>query len=151
MSVYQIVKNGDEVLREKALQVREITPNILKLLNNMRDTMYASNGVGLAAPQIGISKRVIIVDTGDDYLELINPEIIMSEGIQSDQEGCLSVPGYFGDVSRAHRVRIRALNREGEMIEIEREELAARAIQHEIDHLNGILFIDKATNLKADE
>ena len=113
--------------------------------------MYASNGVGLAAPQIGISKRVIIVDAGDDYLELINPEIIMSEGIQSDQEGCLSVPGYFGDVSRAHRVRIRALNREGEMIEIEREELAARAIQHEIDHLNGILFIDKATNLKADE
>lgn len=148
MSVYQIVKKGDNILREKAKRVNEITPNIIKLLDNLRDTMYAANGVGLAAPQIGISKRVIVVDTGEELIELINPEIIMSEGEQTDSEGCLSVPGTVGDVSRAYRVKVKGLNRTGKEIEITREEMTARALQHEIDHLDGILFIDKAVSIK---
>jgi peptide deformylase len=151
MAIYQIVKEGDSILRENARVVKEITPNIIKLLDNMQDTMYAASGVGLAAPQIGISKRVIIVDTGDDLLELINPEILMSEGTQTDSEGCLSVPGMVGNVTRAYKVKIRALNREGKEIEITREEIAARALQHEIDHLDGILFVDKAENIKSVE
>lgn len=148
MAVYQIVKKGDNILREKAKRVNEITPNIIKLLDNLRDTMYAANGVGLAAPQIGISKRVIVVDTGEELIEFINPEIIMREGEKTDSEGCLSVPGVIGDVSRAYRVKVKGLNREGKEIEITREEMTARALQHEIDHLNGILFIDKAVSIK---
>lgn len=148
MAVYQIVKKGDNILREEAKRVNEITPNIIKLLDNLRDTMYAANGVGLAAPQIGISKRVIVVDTGEELIELINPEIIMREGEKTDSEGCLSVPGMIGDVSRAYRVKVKGLNREGKEIEITREEMTARALQHEIDHLNGILFIDKAVSIK---
>lgn len=144
MAVYQIVKKGDEVLRQKSKSVPEITPNIIKLLENMRDTMYEANGVGLAAPQIGISKRVIVVDAEDDLLELINPEIIDSEGSETDSEGCLSVPGYVGEVKRAYRVKVKAMNREGKNVEITREGLPARVLQHEIDHLDGILFIDKA-------
>lgn len=151
MAVYQVVKKGDNILRENAKVVKEITPNISKLLDNMRDTMYAANGVGLAAPQIGISKRVIVVDTGDELIELINPEILMSEGEQTDSEGCLSVPGVVGDVTRAYKVKVKGLNREGNEIEITREEITARALQHEIDHLDGILFIDKAENIKTVE
>ncbi|MDX9872192.1 MAG: peptide deformylase [Clostridia bacterium] len=151
MAVYQIVKKGDEILREKARTIKEITPNVLKLLDNMRDTMYAAKGVGLAAPQIGVSKRAIVVDTGEDLLELINPEITESAGEQTDSEGCLSIPGFVGEVTRAFRVKVRALNREGREIELEREEIAARALQHEIDHLNGILFTDKAENIKPVE
>ncbi|PKM90945.1 MAG: peptide deformylase [Firmicutes bacterium HGW-Firmicutes-12] len=151
MAIYQIVKKGDSILRENARVVKEITPNIIKLLDNMQDTMYAANGVGLAAPQIGISKRVIIVDTGDELLELINPEVLMSEGEQTDTEGCLSVPGLVGDVTRAYKVKVRALNRAGNEIEITGEEITARALQHEIDHLDGVLFIDKAENIKTVE
>lgn len=151
MAVYQIVKNGDNILREKARKVTEITPNIIKLLDNMRDTMYAANGVGLAAPQIGISKRVIVVDTGDELLEIINPEIILKEGEQTDSEGCLSVPGMLGDVTRAYRVKVKGLDRQGQELEITRDEMTARALQHEIDHLDGILFIDRAVNLKPVE
>lgn len=151
MAVYQIVKKGDEILREEAKTIREITPNILKLLDNMRDTMYAAKGVGLAAPQIGVSKRAIVVDVGDDLLELVNPAIVISEGEQTDTEGCLSIPGLVGEVTRAYKVKVRALNREGQEIELEREEMAARALQHEIDHLNGVLFTDKAQNIKPVE
>lgn len=151
MAVYQIVKKGDNILRENARIVTEITPNIIKLLDNMRDTMYAANGVGLAAPQIGISKRVIVVDTGDELLEIINPEIIMKEGEQTDSEGCLSVPGMLGEVTRAYRVKVKGLDRQGQELEITREEMTARALQHEIDHLDGILFIDRAINLKPVE
>lgn len=147
MAVYQIVKKGDEVLRQKAKPVPEITPNILKLLDNMKDTMYEANGVGLAAPQIGIAKRVIVVDAEEDLLELINPEILDSEGSETDTEGCLSVPGYVGEVVRAYRVNVKAMNREGKYVEIIREGLPARVLQHEIDHLDGILFIDKAVKV----
>lgn len=151
MAVYQIVKKDDSILREKAKPVREVNANILKLLDNMKDTMYAANGVGLAAPQIGISKRVIVVDAEDDLLELINPEIIFAEGEQEDTEGCLSVPGFVGEVIRAYKVKVKAQDRSGKEIVLTREALTARALQHEIDHLNGILFIDRAKNIKSIE
>lgn len=144
MAVYQIVEIGDPVLREKAKQVPEITPNIIKLLNNMADTLYDANGVGLAAPQIGISKRVVVIDVGDGLLELINPEILSSEGKETDAEGCLSIPEVYGEVTRAAKVTVKCLNREGKEITINGTGLLARALQHEIDHLEGILFVDKA-------
>ena len=148
MAVYRIIENGDEVLREKAIEVKSVTPNIIKLLNNMRDTMYANKGVGLAAPQIGVSKRVIVVDVGEGLIELINPSIIEASGQLTDTEGCLSLPDVVGDVKRAAKVRVKGLNRNGAEIEIRAEGYAARAFQHEIDHLEGILFIDKAENIR---
>lgn len=148
MAVYQIVKKGDSVLREKAKSVGRITPNILKLLDNLRDTMYAANGAGLAAPQIGVSKRVAVVDAEEELIELINPEIIKAEGTQTDAEGCLSVPGLIGEVTRYYSVCVKTENRNGEVVEICRKGLAARALQHEIDHLDGVLFIDKAEDIR---
>lgn len=152
MAVYEIVKKGDPILREKAKEVKEINASILRLLDNMKDTMYAANGVGLAAPQIGVPKRVIIVDIGDEELfELVNPEIVFSEGLETDTEGCLSVPGVVGEVARAQKIKIKGLDRQGKTVEIEAEGLLARAFQHEMDHLEGILFIDKAQNLRSAE
>lgn len=144
MGIYQIVEIGAEVLRQQAKEVSEITPAIEKLLDNMADTMYAAQGVGLAAPQIGISKRVIVVDTGDGKIELINPVLLDKRGLEVDTEGCLSVPGVSGDVTRSAWVRVRGLNRRGEVIELEAKGLLGRALQHEIDHLNGVLFVDIA-------
>lgn len=144
MAVYQIVRMGEEILRGKAQEVTKITPNIHKLLDNMAETMYEANGVGLAAPQIGIPKRVVVIDVGDGLIELINPVIIEKVGEELDQEGCLSVPNMVGDVKRAKRIVCQALNREGESLEYEAEGLLARAFQHETDHLNGILFVDLA-------
>ena len=109
----------------------------------MADTMYAADGVGLAAPQVGILKRVVVIDIGDGLLELINPEIIEVSGEQLDDEGCLSVAGEYGAVKRPYTVKVRAYNREGQLFEIVGEELLARAFCHEIDHLDGILFVDK--------
>lgn len=143
MAVYRIVEVGDPVLREHARPVPKITPNIVKLLQNMADTMYDAPGVGLAAPQIGISKRVIVIDAGEGLIELINPEIISAEGQEVDVEGCLSVPGLQGEVRRAARVKVAGLDREGKPVIVEGEGLLARVLQHEIDHLNGILFVDK--------
>ena len=142
-AVYQIVKIGDPVLRETAKPVPKITPNIIKLLNNMADTMRAAEGVGLAAPQIGISKRVVVIDVGDGLIELINPEILDMEGEEIDTEGCLSIPGIQGDVKRAAKVQVKALDRTGKTVTYSGTGLLARAFQHEIDHLNGILFVDK--------
>lgn len=144
MAVYQIVEIGSEVLRDKTIEIKEITPNIVKLLDNMFDTMYAADGVGLAAPQIGVSKRVVVIDVGEGPLELINPVIVEQEGESDDSEGCLSIPGVTGEVVRAAKVTVQALNRKGELQEIKAEGLLARACQHEIDHLEGILFVDKA-------
>jgi peptide deformylase len=146
LAVYRVVENGDEILREKAKSVPKITPNIIKLLDNMRDTMYANKGVGLAAPQIGVSKRVIVIDVGEGPVELINPGIIHAEGEITDIEACLSVPGWVGEVARAAAIKVAGLNREGNDVEIKAEGYAARVFQHEIDHLDGILFIDKAKN-----
>ncbi|MDS1029858.1 peptide deformylase [Bacillota bacterium LX-D] len=143
MAIYNIVKIGDQVLREKARPVPKITPNIEKLLDNMRDTMYAANGVGLAAPQIGILKQVVVIDVGEGLLELINPEIRDMSGEEIDTEGCLSIPGVQGEVRRASKVTVKALDREGKEFTINGSGLLARALQHEIDHLHGILFVDK--------
>ena len=147
MAVYQIVEMGDPVLREKARPVPRITPNVIKLLENMADTMYHAKGVGLAAPQVGVSKQIVVIDVGDGLIELINPEIILKEGLETDFEGCLSIPGLTGEVPRAAKVVVRAENRDGDMVEYEGEGLLARAFQHEIDHLAGILFVDKAQNI----
>lgn len=145
MAIRVIVKHPDPILREQALEVRRINSNIIKLLDDMAETMYAAEGVGLAAPQVGISKRVAVIDTGDEeegLIELINPEIISKSGEQLGPEGCLSFPGLMGDVRRAMICKVRALNRDGETFEVEGEGLLARALQHEIDHLNGILFTE---------
>lgn len=131
-------------MRGKAIEVKKITPNIYKLLDNMAETMYQAKGVGLAAPQIGVSKRAVVIDTGEGLIELINPVIISKSGREDDEEACLSVPGVAGRVKRAKNVVARALNRDGELIEYQVEGLAARAFQHEIDHLDGILFVDIA-------
>lgn len=144
MAVYQIVEIGSDVLRARAKEVSAVTPSIEKLLDNMADTMYTANGVGLAAPQIGISKRVIVIDVGNGLVELINPVILEKYGEETDEEGCLSIPGVSGDVVRAARVRVQGMNRQGKLVDIQADDLFARALQHEIDHLNGVLFVDIA-------
>lgn len=151
MAVYNVITVPDEVLRQKAKPVTKINAGVLRLLDNMKDTMYAFDGVGLAAPQIGVSKRIVVIDTGDEYFELINPEIISSEGQQTGREGCLSVPGVSGIVERSQKVIVKALNRDGEEITITGSDLLARALQHEIDHLDGIIFTDKAENLESEK
>ncbi|TNJ67213.1 peptide deformylase [Paenibacillus hemerocallicola] len=153
MAIRIIVKDPDPVLREKAKPVPKITPNIHKLLDDMADTMYDAEGVGLAAPQIGILKRVIVVDVGDDngLIEMINPEIVSKEGEQLGQEGCLSIPGLRGDVNRAMKVTVKGLDRNGDEIVITGSELLARAFQHEVDHLNGVLFTDLAQSVYREE
>ena len=143
MAIRQIVQIGDPVLRKKSKVVEKIDEKIIQLLDDMADTMYHADGVGLAAPQVGILKRVVVIDIGDGLLELINPEIIETSGEQLDDEGCLSVAGEAGAVRRPYRVKVRAYDREGNLFEIEGEELLARAFCHEIDHLEGVLFVDK--------
>lgn len=144
MAVYQIVEIGADILREKSKEVKEINPSIIKLLDNMVDTMIAADGVGLAAPQIGVSKRVVVVKVGDVLLELINPVILEKEGEAVAEEGCLSIPNMTGDVVRAAKVHVQGLNRDGKLMDIHADRLMARALQHEIDHLEGILFVDVA-------
>lgn len=133
----------DEVLRKKARPVERMDDRILTLLDDMAETMYNAEGVGLAAPQVGILRRVVVIDVGEGIIELINPEIIEQEGEQVAIEGCLSIPGLSGMVKRPARVVVSALNRHGERIEIEGTDLLARALCHEIDHLDGILYVDK--------
>jgi peptide deformylase len=148
MAVYAIVRFGDPVLREKAAEVKSITPNIIKLLDNMKDTLYDAHGVGLAAPQIGISKKVVVIDAGEGIIELINPEITWySDELETDVEGCLSIPGKQGEVDRYSKVTVKALNRDGETVEITGEGLLARALQHEIDHLFGVMYVDRASKM----
>jgi len=151
LAVYKIVEIGTGILKEKARAVPKITPNIHKLLDNMADTMYSSNGVGLAAPQIGVSKRVVVVHSREGLIELINPEIVHTAGEDVDVEGCLSIPGVFGDVRRAYTVEVVGLNRQGETVQIGAEGFLARILQHEIDHLEGILFVEKAANIRKSE
>jgi peptide deformylase len=141
----RIIRTGDDpVLRQIAKPVTEITPVIHKLLDDMAETMYDADGIGLAAPQIGILKRIVVIDVGDEngLLELINPEILEASGSQTVFEGCLSLPGLRANVTRAAHVKFRALNRHGEPYEMEATGMLAQCVQHEIDHLNGILFID---------
>lgn len=144
MAIRNIRISTDEVLRKICKPVKEITPNLLTLLDDMADTMYEANGVGLAAPQVGILKRAVVIDIGEGLVELINPEILETSGSQTDDEGCLSVPGKYAPVERPSYVKVKAMDREGKEFIIEGEELMARALCHEIDHLDGILYIDKA-------
>ncbi|MEB3101240.1 peptide deformylase [Ferviditalea candida] len=146
MGIRFIVKDPDPVLRKVANPVTKFTQNLHKMLDDMAATMYDAPGVGLAAPQIGILKRVIVIDVGDEHglIEMINPEIVNSEGEQLGPEGCLSIPGLMGDVRRAMKVTVKGLDRNGSEFTMQAEEFLARAFQHEIDHLNGILFTDLA-------
>ena len=148
MAVYKVVEVGDEILRGKAQKVTKFGRTIEKLLDNMRETMYAYDGVGLAAPQIGVSKQVIVIDVGEGLVELINPAITAMDGSAVGSEGCLSVPGMSGEVTRASMVTVIGLDRTGQEVEIKADGFLARALQHEIDHLHGVLFLDKARNLK---
>lgn len=142
-NVKMIVPFGDPILRKRAKPVESITPKIIKLLDEMTATLYASDGrAGLAAPQVGILRRVIVMDCGEGLIELINPEITHLSGEQVGSEACLSYPGYAGIVKRAQVVEVKTLTRSGEELVIRGEGFLARCIQHEVDHLNGILFID---------
>jgi len=151
LAIYKILDDTHEVLKAKSEPVTNINAGVLRVLDNMKDTLYAFDGVGLAAPQIGISRRIIVVDIGDNLLELINPQIISSSGECSGREGCLSLPGIVAMVNRPANVTVKALNRNGEEIEIEADDLLARALQHEIDHLDGILITDRATSIRREK
>src|SRR5215472_5351927 len=152
--VYPIVKFGDPVLERDADLVTEFdTPELHKFLDDMFESMYAAKGVGLAAPQIGVSRRIAVIDTStgerpEDKLVLINPKILKLEGKQTGEEGCLSIPGFREQVTRAKRATMTAQNTKGEWYEITGEDLLARAFQHEIDHLNGKLYIKHISALK---
>ena len=147
MAIRVIRTNDDEVLRKKSKNVDAINDRILTLLDDMADTMYKAEGVGLAAPQIGVLRRLIVIDIGEGMLKLINPQIISYTGEQIDIEGCLSLPDTHGEVKRPESLIVRAMNDKGQNIEINASGLLARALNHEIDHLNGILFIDKAIRI----
>lgn len=151
MAQLTILHYPDPRLRRKAEPVARITPEIGKLIDDMAETMYAAPGIGLAAVQVNEAKRVVVIDiseTRDQLQVFINPEILSHEGKQTLEEGCLSVPGIFDEVTRPARVRVRALDRNGKPFEIEAEGLLATCIQHEIDHLDGKVFVDHLSRLK---
>ena len=135
---------GDEILKKQAKEVTEMTPKIEELIDDMFETMYDANGCGLAAPQVGIRKRIVVIDRGAQPLVLINPEILETSGEQTGQEGCLSVPGKVGIVTRPNYAKVKALDENMDEIIVEGTELLARCLCHEIDHLNGIMYVDKA-------
>ncbi len=142
MAVRNIRLQDDEILKKPCKPVKEINERIITLLDDMQETMYLANGVGLAAPQVGVLRQVVVIDVGEGIIELINPEIISREGEQVGYEGCLSVPGVMGIVARPEKVTVRALNRNAEEFTIEGEGLLARALCHEIDHLSGHLYVE---------
>ncbi len=142
MAVLNIRQYDDDILRKKSKEVLKIDKNILTILDDMAETMYKNDGVGLAAPQVGILRRMVVIDLGEGLIELINPVILEKKDPKLGQEGCLSVLGKAGYVTRANYCKVKALNRHGEEIIIEGTELMARALQHEIDHLEGIIYTD---------
>lgn len=143
MAIREIRTMGDEVLTKKCKEVTAMTPRTMFLIEDMIDTMYEANGVGLAAPQVGILKRIVVIDVGEGPIVLINPEILEKSGEQTGSEGCLSVPGKAGEVTRPNYVKVKALNEEMEEVIYEGTELLARAFCHEIDHLDGHLYVEK--------
>ncbi len=145
MAIRKILTVGDSVLQKKCRPVEAVDQRILTLLDDMAETLYDSGGVGLAAPQVGVLRRVVVIDVGDGLLELLNPEIVEAHGSQTDGEGCLSYPGKYGLVTRPNRVKVRAMNRQGKTFEVEGEGLLARAFCHEIDHLEGKMFMELVT------
>lgn len=144
MAIRNIVLKEDELLRKHSRNVEVFDKKLCQLLDDMAETMYENDGVGLAAPQVGILRRVVVIDVGEGIIELINPEIIEAKGEQLDYEGCLSCPGDRAVVKRPNVVTVQALDRTGKPFTIKGKELLARAFCHEIDHLDGILFLDKA-------
>ncbi len=155
MSVLIVRKYPDDVLKHKSTAAGLNDEGLQCLIDDMIETMYASAGIGLAAPQVGVSKRIIVIDIGStdeksNLLVLINPEIVTAEDLVDSEEGCLSVPQYIAHIKRAERVVVRGLDREGNPIEIKADGLLARALQHEIDHLDGVLIIDRISALKRE-
>lgn len=155
MPVLKIYKYPDAVLKNKAEPVAEVNDDIRQLIDDMFETMYAAPGIGLAATQVGVAKRVLVIDISHSHpetppLALVNPVITFKEGEICEEEGCLSVPEYQTEVCRFNHVKVKALDRDGSEIEVEGEELLARALQHEIDHLDGVLFIDRISALKRE-
>ncbi len=142
MAVRKIVLFGDDILRKKSREVEKFDDRLHQLLDDMAETMYQQEGAGLAAVQIGILKRVITIDTGQGLIELVNPTILETSGLQNGPEGCLSLPGKFVDIKRPYKVKIHAYDRNGKPFTMEGTELLARAFCHEIDHLDGKLYID---------
>lgn len=143
MALRNIVKLGDPILRKKSREVTKFDDRLFTLLDDMKETMYKAEGVGLAAVQVGVLKRVVVLDCGDGYLELINPEIVSGEGEQVEQEGCLSLPERYNETIRPMTVKVRAQDRNGKWHMYKGEDLKARCFCHEIDHLDGVLFIDR--------
>lgn len=153
MALRKVLKLGEETLRKTARPVETLNKRMIMLLDDMAETMYAEDGVGIAAPQVGVLRRAIAIDVGDEngLIQLINPEIVKAEGEQEKAEGCLSVPGRRGYVLRPEKVSVRGINRAGKPVEIEAEGFLAVAFCHEIDHLDGIIFVDKMTREVSDE
>ena len=143
MALRTIRVMGDEILTKQCRPVKEMTPRIKTLIEDMLETMYDAEGVGLAAPQVGIRKRLVVIDCGDDPIVLINPVVLETRGSQTGLEGCLSVPGKTGEVTRPNYAKVKALNENMEEIIVEGEALLARCLLHEIDHLDGIMYVDK--------
>ncbi len=143
MAIRRILHEGDDTLRKISRPVDVIDKRVKQLLDDMAETMYSADGAGLAAPQVGVLRRMVVIDVGDGLLELINPVIVETEGSMVNPEGCLSIPGRRCTVERPERVVVHALNRKGQLIEVEGTDFLAMALCHEIDHLDGILYIDK--------
>jgi len=151
MAVLSVRRYGDPILRQKAQPVEAITPEIRKTLTDMLETMYYQVGIGLAAPQVGVSLRIILVDDGPrGPRALLNPAIVDQRGSVRGEEGCLSIPGFFGEVERSEWVRVEAMDAEGRPLSFEAKGLQARVIQHELDHLDGVLFIDRLPPVTRD-
>ena len=151
MALLQILEFPDPRLRNRAQPVTQVDASLRTLIDDMFETMYAAPGIGLAAPQVNVAKRVLVLDLSekqDQPLVLINPELLERTGLEETEEGCLSVPGYFDKVTRAEKIRVRALDRDGKQIEFDADGLLAVCIQHEIDHLDGKLFVDYLSELK---
>ena len=148
MSLKAIIRYPDPVIRKKSEFVEEVNEEIKQLIEDMTDTMYASSGVGLAAVQIGVLKRVIVVNVGEEFIAMVNPEILESEGESRMEEGCLCLPDVLIDIKRSEKVKVKGLNDKGEEIVVDAEGLLARALQHEVEHLDGILIIDKVSRIK---
>ena len=151
MAIRNVVKEGDDVLRKQARPVIEFNKRLHILLDDMAETMYATNGVGLAANQVGILRRVVVIDVGEGLIELVNPEIVEKSGNQEEVEGCLSSPGEYGITKRPMRVKVEAFDRFGNEVSYEGEGLLARAFCHEIDHLDGVLFKDNVVRMLLPE
>ena len=147
MALRNIVKDGDPILRKVCRPVEKFDHKLEVLLDDMYETMVEANGVGIAGPQVGMMRRLCVIDVGEGRIDLVNPEILETSGTQDDVEGCLSFPGEYGMVERPNHVKVKAQDKNGDWFEVEGEELLARCLCHEIDHLDGVCFVDKASRM----